>query len=261
MTIGGPNTLAIRTATEQIEDMHVPILRAFVSRYHRAQDSRIDRGSDMREFLARVAAFVSRPHAKTGVGLTWHLLIPIAVVAIPLIALNAWIVAREYSQQRARAEQRILAHAHTLAALVDREFSRTEKVGEILARSASLSRGDLGGFEAEMSVARDVLAADAEKSFDAVFVRLWSPDRRLLMTVPPELPLGIVPHSTHIADAFATGKFQISNLFFDRGTETWRLGIALPAFRDSGASATNVVTIGIPRERLRSILALSDLPT
>lgn len=198
------------------------------------------------------------------IGLAWHLIIPIAAVALPLICMDIGIVWAQYKAERSRLETQLVDYARSLSRLVDREFSRTIVTGEMLAQSTALGRGDLTAFAAEMRAARDLLAVGPPASTEAL-VALRDARGILLFNTDGHVHQPGVPVMPQVLSAIATGRWQISNLYRSPRAGAYRVGIAIPIRAPEGDTAhtgrvVGVIGVVIPRARFRAIVVEAGLP-
>src|SRR4051812_38479212 len=68
----------------------------------------------------------------------------VLAIAVPLLALATGALWQQH-----RAEEALVARAHAMALLLDRDFAGAERVLRTLAGSSALARGDLPAFHAE----------------------------------------------------------------------------------------------------------------
>jgi signal transduction histidine kinase/DNA-binding response OmpR family regulator len=151
-----------------------------------------------------------------------------------------------------RTPEGALMTAHALALAVDRELAITQTALESLARSESLTAGDLRAF-------RDRASRDAKAFALHNVVLIGRTGEQLVNTL---LPLGAkAPPSTSAADndtVFRTGKPLIMNMLKGSVTGSLLVGMKVPVVRNG--EVKYVLTGTILPERLNALLALQNLP-
>ncbi|WP_140885015.1 PAS domain-containing protein [Muricoccus nepalensis] len=176
--------------------------------------------------------------------------------ALPLLVLAGGAVWQQNRAERLRAEEGLVARAHAMALLLDREFAGAERLLAALAGSPSLARGDLPTFWSEMR--------SAGLAYGARAVNLIGPDGRIRLStswLPGERPdvLSIGP----AAEALATGRSVVGNLFVSPSVGEWSVGVAVPIMAPGPAGAPpirHVLGLIVPRERLLSTLTDQRMP-
>lgn len=192
-------------------------------------------------------------------GLAWHLMLPIGAIAVPLIALNAFSLWSQHLANRAEAEDRLLDYARSVARLADQEFKHARTVGEMLARSSALARGDLEGFRVELHFASRLMQAAG--AADAEMMITYRDAGGNLIAGHPDLNFTPVFRPPDFAKAVESGSWQVSDLYTSPTTGEPRVTVMVPVpgpGRD-GAPA-GMITIGLPIERFQAIVSEADLP-
>ncbi len=184
-------------------------------------------------------------------GLRTRLLLLVAAVAVPMLALAAGTVWQADQAQRRRAEQALLDRSRSLAGLVDREFGRAVILLETLAGSAALRAGDLDGFEAEMRAgsARFGGATISLAGADGMLLlsTAWALGERRSGVRAPEL----------VQRSLAGGRAETSNLRLPSDGRQPSIAIAVPA---SSARPGYALCMALVRERLVALLQRQAQP-
>lgn len=200
--------------------------------------------------------------ARTGTAapLGRRLALLVTAVAVPLVALAAFLVWQSHEGMRQRAEEALLARATAIALAVDREFDRAWLLLEALAASKALDRGDLGAFEEEMRTASAV--------FGGVPVTFVSPDGFFLLstTWPPGVRRSGIRAPDVALRVLSSGRGEVANLF--RGSLNGGLAAAvgLPIFERDGsddgreARLRGGVGLSLPRDRISALLRAQGVP-
>ncbi|WP_158292360.1 PAS domain-containing protein [Paracraurococcus ruber] len=160
-----------------------------------------------------------------------------------------------HAANRAAAEERLVAQAHAMAYLLDREFLEARHMLQPLTRSAALARGDLETFLAEMRVVAEAGVAEAVSLGDGR-------GRVLLSTLwPTATPPGEVIATQHALDALASGRWSISNLFVSPTTRHHAISVVLPFDLDAPTGRERyLVAFILKRERVLDALTQQRLP-
>ncbi|MBI0536319.1 PAS domain S-box protein [Roseomonas sp. KE2513] len=185
-----------------------------------------------------------------------HRLLVFAIAAaLPLLLLAGGAVWQQNRAERLRAEEALVARAHAMALLLDREFAVAEQMLRSLSGSPALARGDFSTFWSEMRGATMATGAKA--------VNLVGSDGRIRLStswMPGERP-GVM--STGPAgEALATGRTVVSNLFVSPSVGGWAVAVAVPVMAPdaAGEQGRQVLGLVLPRERLLSTLTDQRLP-
>ena len=184
------------------------------------------------------------------------LLVFAIAAALPLLLLAGGAVWQQNRAERLRAEEGLVARAHAMALLLDREFASAKGQLRALAGSPALARGDLPTFWSEMRAsslasgarAVNLVAADGRMRLSTS----WMPGERLdvLSTGPAR-------------EALTTGRTVVSNLFVSPSAGDWAVAVAVPVLAPDGADSPptwQVLGLVFPRERLLSTLTEQRLP-
>ena len=176
--------------------------------------------------------------------------------ALPLLLLAGGAVWQQNRAERLRAEEGLVARAHAMALLLDREFAGAERLLRALSGSPALARGDLPTFWSEMRSAAAAYGAGA--------VNLVGPDGHLRLStswLPGERPE--VRSTGPATEALATGRSVVGNLFVSPSVGEWSVAVAVPVTAPhpvSGAPVRQVLGLVLPRERLLSTLTEQRMP-
>jgi PAS domain S-box-containing protein len=204
---------------------------------------------------------------RPGESLTQRLLLLLAAVVVPLVVFRAATLWTQFETDRVQAEAHLVEQARTMARLVDREFERTQAVARTLAASATLARGDLDSFAAELRAGRDLLSEGLPAGAPPVKMSLIdAAGTRVLDTNAPD---GRGKGGLALPHARATATFgtpQISNLYvLGADSSPPFIAIAVPIVApvpDGGVHREGTGAIGatLPRERLVMITEVAGLP-
>ena len=179
-------------------------------------------------------------------------LVVLACVVPVWLAVGA-MVFYAYQAKRSMTELRMIDAAHVLSLAVDEEFARVQSVLQVLATSPEIAVNDFAAFYAHARVVlknfpgADIVIADS--SGQQVVNSYWAFGARL----PVRSNLDVVKR------IFATGKPQISNLFFGAVTKRPLIGIDVPVF--VGDRVVYDLAMTFPAQHLESILAAGNLPS
>ena len=216
--------------------------------------------------MPRDATPLPVPTHQAAVPLYRQLMLLVAAVSLPMALLGAGALWNQYQKERGRAEAQLVAQARALALLVDREFERALLVGQTLAASTILARGDLDAMEAELRRARQLLSADLPPGAPPAMLRLVRADGIRLLDTNWALgerradPVRIRPH---MAEALSSGRPRISDLFIAEQLGLPMISMAVPLrpleAESDGAAHTGTIGIGVPRERLLAIVDAAGL--
>ncbi|MFC0386021.1 PAS domain-containing protein [Muricoccus vinaceus] len=176
--------------------------------------------------------------------------------ALPLLLLAGGAVWQQNRAERLRAEEGLVARTHAMALLLDREFAGAERLLLALSGSPALARGDLPTFWSEMRSAGTAYGARA--------VNLIGPDGHIRLStswLPGERPevMSIGP----AAEALATGRSVVGNLFVSPSVGEWSVGVAMPILAPDASGfgpVRHVLGLIVPRERLLSTLTEQRMP-
>jgi len=118
------------------------------------------------------------------------LMLLVAAVALPLIALDVAAVWSGLARARERAEAELLERVRGLAHRLDAEFRAVQSVLDGLGASAALARGDLDTFEGEMRTvsarAGGAPVTLVSRSGRVVLTTAWAPGERRSGVRAPE---------------------------------------------------------------------------
>jgi len=191
------------------------------------------------------------PAAKGGGmrGLHVRLLLLVAAVAVPMLALAAGTIWQADQAQRRRAEQVLVERSRALAGLVDREFDRAAMLLEMLATSVPLQSGDLDAFEAEMR-------AGAAR-FGGAVISLAGPDGMLLLSTawaPGERRSGLRAPA-FVLRSLGSGRAEASNLHPSPAGGQPSIAIAIPVLAPGSAPRPSyALCMALMRDRLIALL-------
>ena len=175
------------------------------------------------------------------------LMLLVAAVALPLIALNAAAVWSGQARARARAEAELLERVRGLAHRLDAEFRAVQGMLDGLGASAALARGDLDTFEGEMRTlsarAGGAPVTLVSRSGYIVLTTAWAPGERRSGVRAPE-------------DARRTvesGRPGVTDLFTGTVTGRAMVGVGVPVPSPEGP-ASHGLGLSFSRERLAALL-------
>jgi PAS domain S-box-containing protein len=183
----------------------------------------------------------------------WHLLIMLGCAIIaPLLLFGVYTGFRITDAQLRDVRNNLISEARTLSADVDREVAGEIKRLRALAASSSLHQGDFAEFQrqAESSLASrqggNITLVDRNMQ---QLVKTWVPFGR-------PLPKTAVPEP--VQRALATGKPQITGLFFGPVTQQVTIGIIVPVEIDD--ESRYAIVRSPDRHVLAGLVAPSELP-
>ena len=151
-----------------------------------------------------------------------------------------------------RTPEGALMTAHALALAVDRELAITQTALESMARSDTLTAGDLKAFRERAT--RD---AQAFALHNVILVRRTG-EQLVNTLLPPGAKVSLSARATDNETVFRTGKPLILNMLKGAVTGSLLVGIKVPVIRDG--EVKYVLTGTILPERLNSLLAHQNLP-
>lgn len=171
-------------------------------------------------------------------------------VTLPLLLLAGGAVWQQNRAERLRAEEGLVARAHAMALLLDREFAGAERLLRALGGSPALARGDLPTFWSEMR--------SSSAAFGARAINLIGPDGliRLSTSWLPGERSGAASTGPAV-EALATSRTVVGNLYISPSVGEWAVAVAVPILVPdvtSGETARHVLGLVLPRERLLSTL-------
>jgi PAS domain S-box-containing protein len=208
------------------------------------------------------------PGRHRSVPLIRHMLMLIAAVTVPLMALGAGTLWLQYTHDRDQAEAQLIEHARTIARLVDGEFERAATVARTLAASTALARNDLTAFELELRAAAANLSSGAPPDQQPTLITLLDADGfwRLNTAWPPGARRQDVPASPTMRAVVMEGRMRFSDLVAGLSTGLPLVAVGIPLFempRDAAGRSAAVGAIGVtvPRERFIPIVAQAGLPS
>lgn len=194
----------------------------------------------MQKLVDRIAAAVeARP-------LSFQLGLLALVTAIPLLLLTVLIFQQMVNQDRASIQQGLMTNARTLAGLVDNEIKVHAAIASTLATSPALLTGDFAE-----------LWQDARKAVEFVpgsWINVATPDGTIVLATPVALGTALPRYAAPdlIDRAFASGRYQVSDILVAASTQKLTVLVAVPVFRDG--KPLYCVTIAVPPESfLRNI--------
>lgn len=182
-------------------------------------------------------------------GLRARLLLLVAAVAVPMLALAAATIWQADQAQRHRAEQVLLERSRGLAGLVDREFDRAAILLEMLANSGTLQVGDLDAFEAEMRA--------GSARFGGATISLVGPDGMLLLSTAwaPGERRSDLRARPFMQRSLSSGRAETSNLHPSPTDGQPSIAIAVPVFAAGSAPRpAYALCMALVRERLVAML-------
>jgi signal transduction histidine kinase len=179
--------------------------------------------------------------------LGFYLAVLVACAVIPVLLFSIGFIVRDYREERAYAETRMLDVARALAAALDREMLVTVGVLELLAQSTALEKGDLAAFHAE---ARRVVGR--RPGWNSVL--LFTPDgQQLVNTIHPwGTPLARVNDPASLAEIVRTRKPVVGNLVAGSVTGQLAFPVRVPILRDG--ELAYVLTAAIRPGALQDVL-------
>lgn len=181
------------------------------------------------------------------------LVLLVAAVALPLIALAGVALWHAHHQGQARAEAELLGQARVMAAAVDREFDQVRAGLRALANSAAMEAEDLAGVEAEMramsaqwgGTAIALVAADGSQLLGTNWAR---GERRTGRAGPPAAALSL-----------ATGRVAVSDLIYSSRFNDHLVAVVMPVPAPAADGArrgqpTHAFAAALPSSRLAAVL-------
>jgi PAS domain S-box-containing protein len=210
----------------------------------------------------------SAPSKPSSASLAGNLIVLVAAVALPLMALGAGGLWLQYLNQRTSAEAQLVEQSRMIARLVDREIDRAQIVAETLAAAVPMARGDLDVVEGELRAARDLLATNLPPGTPLPILSLLDAEGRWLLHTawdPGERRKGLL--ATSIARAAITeGRPQMSDFFVGPSAGVPVVGLAVPVFAptpnaDGHREVIGAIGISVPRQRLIAIVNEISLPS
>lgn len=185
-----------------------------------------------------------------------RLLLLVAAVALPLLALAALAVWRAYDGERIRIGDRLTAEARAMAFSIDREFDRAEALLHTLATAPTLAAGDLTGFEAQMRA----LAA-AQFAGEPLALTLPDGTQSINTAWPPGTRRNGAPPPAAARETLATARTVISDLHPGPASGTPTVLVVVPVPGPGGEPpAAYVLHASLPLPRLGRILTEQGLP-
>ena len=168
--------------------------------------------------------------------LGWHLYLFALALIAPLLGFDILAASRLGHAERAAGEEQARRIARTVTASIDRELNRLVEVLEALAKSASLSDGDLAGFH------RDAGAVMAGTGYAVLLI---DPRHNQLVNtrVPYGTPLPETGDLTTARKVFATGKPAVGDLFIGQVQHEPRIALMVPAVLDGDVRYAAVLSI------------------
>ena len=170
----------------------------------------------------------------------------VLVTALPLLVLDLVLYQQLASAERRAARDRLMDNVHVLSALVDNEIDTHVAVAATLATSAALVAGDLDGFA--------IHAKRAMAFLPGASLTLRDRDGRPV-ALPESGDAGRSDSSGDqseiVARAFASGKFQVSNVMRGPGGEPAAF-VVFPVVRPDGPAYALVIAVNL--ERFRALI-------
>ena len=181
------------------------------------------------------------------------LVLLVAVVGLPLMALDVAAVWSGQARARARAEAELLERVRGLAHRLDAEFRAVQGVLDGLGASAALARGDLDTFEGEMRTvsarAGGAPVTLVSRAGRVVLTTAWAPGERR----------GGVPAPEDARRVVASGQPGVSNLFTGTVTGRAAIGVGVPVPSPAGPPEYGL-GLSFSRERLAALLLDGNPP-
>ncbi|HEV7267782.1 MAG TPA: ATP-binding protein [Falsiroseomonas sp.] len=196
----------------------------------------------------RIGSAAGRASGGAGRPLAWYFGLLCAALLLPLLALEAFLLADIAQSERARHQVAARDAARRIAVSLDRGLVTLGAVAEVLASSDHLREGDLAGFRARLRLLprggeMRIVLRDAE-------------GRILLATSDAD-----VAARDRLAEqaARSTGRPQFSGLLRtgEPGGFTFAVTVAVP---ERGAARGWLLSLGMPAAELDRLLAREGLP-
>ena len=174
-----------------------------------------------------------------------------AAIALPILAFLALLLVQLETSERSALERRSERDAQSLAMGVGRQLQDMATTLRLLAASPELESGDMAAFHA-----RTQLALRAGSLF---MLAVTADGQQLLNTrVPFGTPLGKISNLPALQSALASGRVEVSDVFFGAVGKQWVFNVTLPlpAGLPSGVAAL-IMTQNA--EELRNLIATDGL--
>ncbi len=181
------------------------------------------------------------------------LVLLVAAVALPLVALAGVALWHAHHQGQARAEAELLGQARVMAAAVDREFDQVRAGLRALANSAAMDAEDLAGVEAEMRAMSAqwggtpiaLVAADGSQLLGTNWARS---ERRAGLAGPAAAATSLVSGRATVSDLIYSSRFN---------DHLVAVVMPVPAPAPDGAprgQPTHAFAAALPSNRLAAVL-------
>src|SRR6185312_237895 len=205
----------------------------------------------MRGDAPRAAPAARPPRQKSARPLRTRMIVLMAALVLPVVALSILMMLRLATAERASAQQQNLGILHAISSAIDQQMLNARAIVSALAGAPALRRGDLAAFYA--------LCVGVAKQYDANLL-LIDPSGKEIVNVrrPFGMALPQVSSPEGSRAVLAIGTPQYSNLVYVPRNHRYRVVVYAPVVKDG--TIVYVLAMSFSPESLSAVIALQHFP-